>query len=203
MNTTYDTDPSTSTFAAAWASSPLGDPVSGPTELWETVEYAEPADPEAKPKSLAKHVALVAALACGIGLGAALGLAVFDFSDGAQPTVVVPGVSSPGGDPGANQPVPSHEAALAPSYVPAPNPIVSADQGASGSEPVASAPHSTPGPNVVPPSDMGAGSNVGSPPASAPGGPTVIIDIPFRRFRTQTRNRNQIPSRNHRKTWTT
>lgn len=159
MSTIYDTDPNTHTIAAAWSSSPLGDPVTGPTELWETVDHAEAVAPATKQMSIARHAALVAALAGGIGAGAAFGLAVFEFTDSAQPTVAVPSVSAPlsapsGDTPGANKALPPEEAV--------------------------SAPESAPDANIAPTSEGEFGSaDVGSPPANAPGNTTVFVDIPI------------------------
>ncbi|MGH3677175.1 MAG: hypothetical protein ACRDU5_15830 [Mycobacterium sp.] len=162
MSTTYDTD--ASTIAAAWASSPLGDPISGPTELWETVEHAE-APPPAKPTSLARHAAIVAALAAGIGAGAAFGLAVFDFNEPAQSSVAVPVVSAPAGGPtGAGQAVPPKEAAVAPAAPPkhvepaAPKPVVTAPKPAQAA--VSAAPKGPVDPGTAPASH-----------------PPVIVDI--------------------------
>jgi hypothetical protein len=165
MSTIDETDPSTSTIAAAWASSPLGDPISGPTELWETVDHVEAAAPAAKPKSIARHAAVVAALACGIGASAALGMAVFDS---AQPTVTMPPVSvSGGGAPVASQAVPPKEAVSTPDHAPRPKSVVSA-------------PQSAPSANGAASSDNGPGSaDVGSQLASAPGNTTVNVDMPI------------------------
>ena len=95
MNTTYETEPTT--FAAAWASSPLGEPVRESTEPWD--RGTEPATPT----SVARHAVIAAALACGIGLGAALGLTVFDSTlepvDTTQPAVMVPQMEAPAGGP--------------------------------------------------------------------------------------------------------
>lgn len=168
MTTVYDTDPNTHTIAAAWSSSPLGDPETGPTELWESLDHAEECAPAAKPTSIVRHAALVAALACGIGAGAAFGLAVFDSTDSAPPTVVVPGVSAPdGGVTGANQPVPPPESVSRPGNGQVPQPILTARESAAGT-------------NAAPTSDNGQGSaDVGSPPAGGPGETAVIVDIPI------------------------
>ncbi|MGH3677173.1 MAG: hypothetical protein ACRDU5_15820 [Mycobacterium sp.] len=166
MSTTYETD--ASTIAAAWASSPLGDPVSGPTEVWETVEHAE-APPAAKPTSLARHAALVAALACGIGAGAAFGLAVFDFTDPAQSTVV----------PGADSTAPEYAVVVTPNHpAPAPMPVAPA------APPKHVEPTPVPKPVVTAPKPAQAAVpapqgpvDPGTPPASHP--PVIVdIDIP-------------------------
>jgi hypothetical protein len=56
MTIVYENDPST--IAAAWVSSPLGDPTDRPAELWETVGDAD-AEPVVKQITIARHAALV------------------------------------------------------------------------------------------------------------------------------------------------
>lgn len=97
MTTSYDIDPNTQTVAAAWASSPLGQP-----EFEESFDFADPAETVVhqsvrtadEPRSLVRHRIVVLAMAGGIAVGAALGLMSVDLTPD-QPTAVVPAVTSP------------------------------------------------------------------------------------------------------------
>src|SRR5689334_2295415 len=84
MTTAYDTDPNAHTVAAAWASSPLGQP---DHEVDDGVT-------QDAPRSNAKHAVLAFALAGGIGVGAALALTFVDLTP-ADDVVVVPGSTAP------------------------------------------------------------------------------------------------------------
>ena len=87
MTTNFDTDPNTQTVAAAWASSPLGQP-----EREVRYGFAAPDsdDSPAGESFDAKRAVIAAALASGVIAGSALGVMLFDFSEAAAPTVVVP-----------------------------------------------------------------------------------------------------------------
>lgn len=65
MTTSFDTDPNTQTVAAAWASSPLGQPE---REVRYGFATAEPTESEDQ-KSPAKRAILAAALASGVQTG--------------------------------------------------------------------------------------------------------------------------------------
>lgn len=157
MTTNFDTDPNTQTVAAAWASSPLGQPErevrfgfapTGPTEAF--------ADDEPRPDR--KNAILAAALAAGVIAGSGIGVMLLDHTEPGQPTVVVP--RSEGRLPSA--PVaPPTESRTVPDNAPAPNPVV--PQQRTGPAPVVPAP----------------ASDVGTPPAVTDSGPTVIVDIPI------------------------
>lgn len=155
MTTSYDTDPNTQTVAAAWASSPLGQPDhDGGFGVTERAEYvtstADPAADERRP--VFKHAIVALALA-GIAVGAALGLTFADFTSDQQ-TVVVPDTTSP------------RPAAIVNPSVQTPSPTV-AGQGAAAPAPVASA---------IPIAPTTA--TLGTPPASTVGDPTEVADAP-------------------------
>ncbi|MCT7659431.1 hypothetical protein [Mycobacterium deserti] len=92
MTTSYDTESNIQTVAAAWASSPLGQPeddarygfgFAGSPPRDQNERAAEADDP---PRAV-KHAVLAAALACGIGVGSAVALTFSDFDRSA----IVPG----------------------------------------------------------------------------------------------------------------
>jgi len=162
MTANYDTDPNTDTIAAAWASSPLGQPerdvrygfaTAGPTDSVITANG---------PKSSAKRALLAAALASGVIGGAAFGVMLFDYTDPAQSAVVVPGsgvglsapetsgASSSSRLPGPPRALPG-EPLPAPEGAPSPNPVVSVPDSAQQG-----------------PADV-----------AVPGDRTVVIDIPI------------------------
>lgn len=89
MTTSYDTDPNTSTIAAAWASSPLGVP---DTEVGHgfdaTVPAAAVTDPDEQAST--KRVMVAAGVACAIAAGALTGVMLFYAGGSAQPAVTVP-----------------------------------------------------------------------------------------------------------------
>ena len=89
MTTTCDTDPNTQTIAAAWASSPLGQPEGEVPSGFATAGPTEPVTARADERS-AKRVMVATGLVCGIGAGALLGVMLFTSSDSSQPAVVVP-----------------------------------------------------------------------------------------------------------------
>ena len=109
----YDTDPNTHTVAAAWASSPLGEPDGEVRYGFAATGAGEPDVAVHEPTPLATRAMLVAALVSGIVGGATLGAVLFGYADPAQPTVVVPGS-------GAAQTVPSNAVVATPSSPPAP-----------------------------------------------------------------------------------
>jgi hypothetical protein len=162
MSTIDETDPNTQTIASAWASSPLGDPVSGPTELWETDGPTEAVAPPDDQPPVAKRAILSAALASGVIGGAALGVMLFDYTDSAQPTVVVP--RSESRLPGPPPALPT-ETRLAPS-----------------SNPVVPQPRTAPAPTVAVAPSGPASPDVGKPPVGAEGDTTVVVDIPIPDF---------------------
>ena len=89
MTTTCDTDPNTQTIAAAWASSPLGQPEGEVPSGFATAGPTERVTARADERS-AKRVMVATGLVCGIGAGALLGVMLFTSSDSSQPAVVVP-----------------------------------------------------------------------------------------------------------------
>jgi hypothetical protein len=93
MTTTFDTEQSTQTVAAAWASSPLGEPDHevGYGFSDDTVAALTTAE-ELRP--VRKNAIVALALAAGIGAGAAFGLYFADFTPD-QPTIAVPASTSP------------------------------------------------------------------------------------------------------------
>lgn len=106
MTTHYDTDPNTQTFAAAWASSELGQPEN--EVRWGFADDGEPpladdtalasaydTEPTADQRgTTSKHAVVAAAVGLAVSAAAAVGLMFFSF--GPEPTVAVPGpVSSP------------------------------------------------------------------------------------------------------------
>jgi hypothetical protein len=160
--TTYNTDLSTDTIGAAWASSPLGQPgeVVDPTGTYDALPEA------AEPKPTARGAAFVAAMLGALAIGPLVGLAVYLYTDAdaARPTAVVPGtVSAPA--------VPKTELTAgvpAPAGAVDPNPVVRVPERA-----VVRVPERV----VVPPAGSGQ-ADVGAPPVSAPGDTTVVVDIP-------------------------
>jgi hypothetical protein len=151
MTTTYDADPNTQTIAAAWASSPLGQPE---REVRYGFATAEPAESD-EPKSPAKRAILAAALASGVIGGAVLGVALFDFGDSSHPTVVEQGS------------VPGHAVVVGPNGIaPAPSAQVVPEQKAA---PSIAAPAPQRGPSPV---------DVATPPVAPPSEPPVVVDVP-------------------------
>jgi hypothetical protein len=126
VSASYDAEPKTQTFrtaAAAWASSPLGQPDSevgyGFGEPAETVAAETIAEERRRG---AKHTVVALALAGGIAAGAALGLMFVDFTPdqpivvpGSTPehAVVVTETGQPEKVPTAVAPAPAHEPAPA------------------------------------------------------------------------------------------
>lgn len=160
MTTNFDTDPNTQTVAAAWASSPLGQPErevrfgfapTGPTEAV--------ADDEPRPDR--KKAILAAALGAGVIAGSGIGVMLFDYTDSAQPTVVVPRSESRLPSPPVAPPTPARPAI---DNAPAPNSVV---------------PQQRTGPAPVAPSSGQGPADVGTPPASTDSQPTVVVDIPI------------------------
>ncbi len=177
MSTTYEIEPSTT--AAAWASSPLGEPICESTEPWD--EGTERDMHATKPTSIARHAVVVVALACGIGFGAAFGLAMFDSTDMTQPVVVVPRVDVPTGGPTSPARLPDQHPAPTPEHQPPPEPSVAASE--STPEVVEGAPTAA----DAPPSEVSSPTVAGpshpnfAPPSSGNPGDTsatVDIDIP-------------------------
>jgi len=166
MTTNFDTDPNTQTIAAAWASSPLGDPVSGPTDLWETTGPTEAVAPTDHPQPGAKRAILAAALASGVIGGAAFGVMLFDYTDSAQPTIVVP--RSEGRLPGPPSALPTE---TRPHNESSPNPVAPTQK--TSSDPMIAAPPSGQGT-----ADVGT-PPVGTPPVGSQGAPSVVVDIPI------------------------
>jgi hypothetical protein len=158
MTTNYETDSSTQTIAAAWASSALGQP-----EREVRYGFAPGPDESATDDhpSDAKRAVLAAALACGVIGGASLGVMLFDYTDAAQPSFVVPRSEGP-------LPVapPSQPTETRPVNVSDPNPV--APELKTASDPVTAAPPSGPG-----------AADVGTPPVGADGDTTVVVDIPI------------------------
>lgn len=175
MTAIYDMDPSTSTIATAWSSSDLGDPETRPTEIWEALEADEAAD--RKRAAITRHAGLVAALVGVFGMGAAFGLAAFDFADWTPPTIALPYVSTqetpgpihvaPSVAVSAPPTLPKSVAAVPPNVV---NPIPTAS--APDSAPVAPTVANQPNP-VTQPGPV----TIFSPPANAPGGGKVTVDL--------------------------
>jgi hypothetical protein len=151
MTTTYDADPNTQTIAAAWASSPLGQPE---RELRYGFATAEPAELD-EPKSPAKRAILAAALAAGVIGGAVLGVTLFDFGDSSQPMVIEKGA------------VPGHAVVVGPNgTAPAPSTQVVPEQKAAPSV-IAPAPQRGPSP-----------VDLATPPVAPPSEPPVVVDVP-------------------------
>jgi len=169
MTTTYDADPNTQTVAAAWASSPLGQPE-------REVRYGFAADMPVQsdePKSPAKRAILAAALAAGVVGGAVLGVALFDFGDSSLPTVV------------EKAPAPGHAVVVQPS-IPAPMPTQILPQEKAAPTAVAPAPRREPNsaavatpPVALPPV---AAPPVAAPPVAPQVDTTVVIDVPLPNF---------------------
>jgi hypothetical protein len=151
VTTNFDTDSSTQTIAAAWASSPLGQPERGvrygfaPTGTTESVTV--------KPTSDRKRALLVAALASGVIAGATLGVMLFDYTDATRPTVMVP--RSEGRLPGPPSALPT-ETRPAPDTAPSPNLVVSEQKTA-------------PAPTVAAPPSEQPTADVGTAPVGAGG----------------------------------
>jgi hypothetical protein len=177
MSTTYETEPTT--IAAAWSTSPLGDPTSEPTEGWDGgIERVMPAT---KPTSIARHALVIVALACGVGLGAALGLAVFDSTERTQPMVTVPRVEAPSvGPTSPAHALPAHDPASKPEHLPLPKPTVAAPESAPVIEDVPAAAEQSrtevSSPTAVGPSYPNFAPPSSGTPGDAPA--TVDIDLP-------------------------
>jgi hypothetical protein len=102
---------------------------------------------------------LAASLACGVIGGAVLGVMLFDFSNAAQPTVVVP--RSEG-----RLPAPPRALLTETRPEPSTNPVVPQLRTA-------------PAPTVAAPSSGQGAADVGTPPVGAQGDTTVVVDIPI------------------------
>lgn len=161
MTTNFDTDPNTQTVAAAWASSPLGQPErearfgfapTGPTDVF--------ADDE--PRQDRKKAILAAALAAGVIAGSGIGVMLFDYTDPGQPIVVVPQSEGHLPSPPVAPPIP-----VRPTVDNAPAPV---------------APQQRTAPAPAAPSSGQAPADVGTPPASTDSQPTVVVDIPVPDF---------------------
>jgi hypothetical protein len=169
MTTTCDTDPNTQTIAAAWASSPLGQPDGEVRSGFATAGPTEPVTARADERS-AKRVMVATGLACGIGAGALLGVMLFTSSDSSQPAVVVPA------------PAPQHAVVVSSSTAgPAPKHVVAEQSTA----PTAVAPAPRSGPSVAasptPPAAQPpvAIPPISTPPVASPGDTTVVVNIPI------------------------
>jgi len=93
MTTTDDTDPNTQTIAAAWASSPLGQPEREVRYGFATTRPTEPVTAfEVQPT--AERVMIAAGLACGIAAAALVGLMFSADTDSAQRAPETSGASS-------------------------------------------------------------------------------------------------------------
>jgi hypothetical protein len=174
MTTNVDTDPNTQTVAAAsspntqtvasaWSSSPLGQPEREVRFGFATTGPTESVIPD-DPQPSSRRALLAAALASGVIGGAALGVMLFDFTNSAQPTVVVPRSES-------GLPAPTSALPTAPlsDNAPSPNLVVSEAKTA-------------PAPMVpAPPSGLGA-AEVGTPAVGGQGDSTVIVEIPIPDF---------------------
>lgn len=167
MTTTYETDPNTQTIAAAWASSPLGQPdrevgygfaTADPTEPDAPTEIAAAARP-VETTFPAKRAILAAAAASGVIGVAAIGVMLFDFSNAPQPANVAPGSSHQNAVVISSSPAPAPKQVVVPQQKTAPNVVVPAPKPAPGTSAVATPP-------------------VAVPPAAPEVGPTVVIDIP-------------------------
>lgn len=164
--TIYNTDPSTYTIGAAWASSPLGQPgeTIDPTGAHNAGFVAN------EPRRGTRGAAFVAAMLGALAVAPIVGFAVYLYtdSDAAQPTAVIPG---PGIAP-AIPPAPAASIApgtVAPAPPPAdPNPVVRVPE-----RTVVRAPDKV----VLPPAGGGQAS-VGAPPAGPAGDTAVIVDVP-------------------------
>lgn len=154
MTTSYDTDPNASTIAAAWATSPLGEPDTEVGHGFEaTVAAAAVADPD-EPAS-AKRVMVAAGIACAVAASALTGVMLFYAGDSAQPAVTVPA------------PDPRPAVLVGPSTAaPAPEQSTAPTIG-------------RPAPRVAPLPASPSPSNIATPPPVVPQpDTTVVIDIP-------------------------
>ncbi|HET6732798.1 hypothetical protein [Mycobacterium sp.] len=175
MTTNFDTDsntqtvaaawaPYTQTIAAAWSSSPLGQPEHEDRLGLATTGPTESVIPE-EPQPSARRALLAAALASGVIGGAALGVMLFDFTESAQPTVVVPRSESG---------LPAPTSAL---------PTESRSDDAASPNPVVSEQKTAPVPLVPAPPSRQHAADVSTPPTvSGEGDSTVIVEVPIPDF---------------------
>ena len=195
MSTTHDFKSSTfaipsddMTAAAAWASSPLGDPAIEDGSLLHPndFEYDEPASATAKPRWTGRNAVVAAALVGAIGAVGALGFILVNGngSNEPKPTGVVPGSHIGTSTSQAPSPNPS-SVTLAPT-----SPVTPPDTGqpptqtpapAGGGYP-ALAPAPSGGGSPADPGTPSAGGDTpadpGTPPAGAPDTPPVIVNVP-------------------------
>jgi len=154
MTTSYDTDPNSPTIAAAWASSPLGEP---DTEVGHGFEAtgtdASITDPEEP--ATAKRVMVTVGIACAVAAGALTGVMLFYAGGSSQPAVTVPAPDPrPAVQVGSSTVAPAPEQSTAPTVV-------------------------RPAPRVAPLPASPSPSNIATPPPVAPQpDTTVVIDIP-------------------------
>lgn len=101
------------TGAAAWASSPLGDPAVDDDDFFAGSGRRDPERWAVKPRSYRTGAAVAAALLGTLGFGAALGMVILDFATppAATSTFVVPGAASV---PAPATPQPPSAASVAP-----------------------------------------------------------------------------------------
>jgi hypothetical protein len=195
MANTYSADPTADTVLAdhtmpvAWASSSLGDPSAEIENESDHSAFADPVGPAADRNSLRKGAALAALLAGAIGGGVALGLVLYDPLGPAQTRTAVI-------DHGARvDPAATHAPGNLDPANPAPGPTQTSSAPDNGPSPVVSSSENRPSPQaVISSSATAAGpagpvsgsttapvdnSGVGYPPATAPGGPVVIVNVPL------------------------
>lgn len=150
MTTSYDTDPHAPTIAAAWASSPLGQP---DTEVGHGFEATVPSAPIADldEPATAKRALVAAGVAFAVAAGALTGVMLFYTGDSSQPTLTVP---APAVQIGPSTVAPAPEQSTAPTVV-------------------------RPAPRVAPRPAAPSPSNIATPPPAAPQpDTTVVVDIP-------------------------
>jgi hypothetical protein len=187
MSTTHDFRSSTSaipsddmTAAAAWASSPLGNPAieDGSLSHPNDFDYYEPASATAKPRSTGRNALVAAAVVGAIGAVATLGVVLVNGNGSSQPK---PAVVIPGSHVGTSTP-------QAPSSAPS-SPVTPPDTGQVPTQPGPTGggdPTLAPAPSggATPadpgtPQTAGAGpADPGSPPAGTPDTPPVIVPVP-------------------------
>jgi hypothetical protein len=180
--TNHMTPPADPTIASAWSSSALGDPATDDGYIADRAEFPpDPISPAAKRWPLGRNAVVAAAVIAAIGAAAvSVGLAIVTTSgsDQPKPATVVPGAAVVPAPPASVVPPPAAVAPASPPVLTPPDSGQPASGSGSPSGNVGSGNATDPSP-VGAPSGGPAQSDPGSPPASAPDGPSVNVNIPI------------------------